>query len=281
MADLEDIIYSREATIAAVTDYYTFLTKMYLKEYHVVYPPVGGWPSIVDADPAALQSLGKSDEVLALMAHLPYIRRPLDTVYSDDTSEVTPGSTVADWAKLIPRLGPRYTSDDLLFLTEGPLLSTVSLPHVFGLFLNRDETMMLDTKHGIINWDECHGRIDFGDGGAGFLQVPINLDDDDVSQEEADWRYSAPAWEIPDFFNLLKAQFIRLDWIPISPFTVRDGHDRDWPNEEGMMEMLEDTYRQHGWPDLAVYRKSDCMEAVQKVMEEKYPEVPTENLGDY
>ncbi|KAK4233823.1 hypothetical protein C8A03DRAFT_38435 [Achaetomium macrosporum] len=83
---------------------------------------------------------------------------------------------------------------------------------------------------------------------------------------------TAIPFEISDFFKLLKDQFVHLDWIPISPFTVRDGHDRDWPHEEGMMAMLEDIYRQHGWPDLAVYRKSDCLKAVQKAMAERYPE---------
>ncbi|KAK4235293.1 hypothetical protein C8A03DRAFT_46546 [Achaetomium macrosporum] len=258
MADLEDITYFREATIAAVTDYYTFLTRMYLNESHVVYPPAGGWPSIVNADPAALQSLGKSDEVLALMAHLPYIRYAFDTVGAlEDTAQVTPGSTVADWSDLIPRLSSSYGGDSLRILTEGTF-ADISPPHVFGLFRNRDEAMVLDAELDI-----------FGDR-RGFTDVDWDLDDE-VSQEEADWRHSAPAWEISDFFKLLKDQLIRLDWIPISPFTVRDGHNRDWPHEKGMMGMLEDIYRQHGWPDLAVYRKSDCLRAVQKAMAEKYP----------
>ncbi|KAK4233655.1 hypothetical protein C8A03DRAFT_38628, partial [Achaetomium macrosporum] len=144
MPDLEDIIYSREGTIAAVTDYYVFLTRMYLKESHVVYPPAGGWPSIVNADPAELRSLGKSNEVLALMAHLPYIRYPFDMIgASEGTPEVTPGSTVADWSDLIPRLSPsrgarRESGDGLRILTEGRL-ADISPPHVFGLFRNRDE----------------------------------------------------------------------------------------------------------------------------------------------
>ena len=72
--DLDDITYSREAAIAAVTDCYKFLTRMHVPERvpsHV--PPAEGWPAIVNADPATLQCLGKSDEVLALMAHLPYL----------------------------------------------------------------------------------------------------------------------------------------------------------------------------------------------------------------
>jgi hypothetical protein len=40
--DLKDVSYSREATITAFTDYYTFLTRIYLKESYIVYPLAGG-----------------------------------------------------------------------------------------------------------------------------------------------------------------------------------------------------------------------------------------------
>jgi hypothetical protein len=36
--DLEDVRYSREATIAAVTDYYTFLTQMVRSNPSRLYP---------------------------------------------------------------------------------------------------------------------------------------------------------------------------------------------------------------------------------------------------
>lgn len=42
MSMLEDISYSREASIAAVRDYYHFLTRMYMEESVVVEPPKGG-----------------------------------------------------------------------------------------------------------------------------------------------------------------------------------------------------------------------------------------------
>jgi hypothetical protein len=39
MPELADVSYSRETTIAAVSDYYNFLTKLYLKDDQVIYPP--------------------------------------------------------------------------------------------------------------------------------------------------------------------------------------------------------------------------------------------------
>ncbi len=121
--NLEDITYSREATIAAVTDYYTFLTRMYLNESDIAYPPPGGWPSIVNANPAVVQSLGESDEVLALLAllaHLPYIQHPLV-----EPADPAPNHTVADWSDFIGRLRP--DKDDG---TEFRIMTENSLAHI-------------------------------------------------------------------------------------------------------------------------------------------------------
>ncbi|KAH6851102.1 hypothetical protein B0I37DRAFT_373202 [Chaetomium sp. MPI-CAGE-AT-0009] len=269
--DPEDITYSREATIAAVSDYYTFLTRMHMHESHVVYPPPGGWPEIVDADPAVLQSFGKSDEVLALLAHLPYVRSSPYVLSSWEIPEVAPGCTVADWPHLITLLSSTQQEDaySLRLHTEGTFHS-FSPPHVVGLIDSQDQAMVLDTKHGIIHWEDCPGRINYGG------HCKINVDwadlDDGVPQEEADWRYGAIAWTISDFFEVLKDQFVQLDWLPIGHFTLRAPADGEYPGEEGMMVMLQDFYRQHGWPDLAAYRKTDCLKAVKKAMAERYPE---------
>ncbi|KAK3297830.1 uncharacterized protein B0H64DRAFT_373128 [Chaetomium fimeti] len=270
--DLEDITYeySREETIAAVSDYYTFLTQMYIEDSHVVYPPPGGWPEIVNADPAVLQSFGKSDEVLALLAHLPYIRCSWE-----NPAEVAPGCTVADWPDLITSLSKPLRPGESVTQARSVRLATegtfcdISPSHVVGLTTSLDQAMVLDTKHGIIHWEDCPGRIDFG----GHCKTNVDWSelDDGVSQEEADWRYGATAWTIPDFFEVLKDQFIRLNWLPISHFTVREAQG-EYHGEEGMMAMLKDTYRQHGWPDLTVYSKSDCVKAVKKAMAEGYPE---------
>jgi hypothetical protein len=266
--DLEDVSYSREATITAFTDYYTFLTRMYLKESHVVYPPAGGWPAIVNADPATLQHLGKSDEVLALLARLPYIRHPIYG-HSDDNAEVAPCHVIADWTDFIAGLTPD-TAQESRLITEGELAHMrINLPHVVGLTWNQDEAWVLDTELGIIHWQDCPSRIDFGDDRMSSVVWDV---EHEVSEEEADWRQSATAWAIPDFFRILKDQFIQLKWIPISHSTLKGVPDDEDDDEEGMIPMLQDIYREHGWPDLAVYRKSECLAAVQKAMAENYPD---------
>lgn len=55
MPDLCDISYSRDACVAAICDYYEFLTKLYLDESHILKPPPGGW----SFDKDTLRELGK------------------------------------------------------------------------------------------------------------------------------------------------------------------------------------------------------------------------------
>jgi hypothetical protein len=42
MHELSEIVYSRDATVAAFRDYYLFLTKMYLNESDIMEPPEEG-----------------------------------------------------------------------------------------------------------------------------------------------------------------------------------------------------------------------------------------------
>lgn len=73
MPYLRDIHYSRNATVAAIRYYYKFITRMYLDEFEILEPPEGGWPHIT---PEATEDCGKSEEVISLLRHLPYINSP-------------------------------------------------------------------------------------------------------------------------------------------------------------------------------------------------------------
>ena len=272
MVDLEDIAYSRSATVAAVTDYYQFLVKMYLDDARILYPPADGWPSITQTDTSILKCLGKSDEVLALLAALPYIRSPGN--WNDD-AEGYPGFLFADWQALIASLG-RTTdesrskaSNTLRITTEGVGFTHLAPPHVVGLMDGSRETpvMILDTELGIVHWENCPSEIEMNPPREWVDYKP----DDDVPEEEENWRYSAAAWAIEDFFEVLKEQFRKLRWIPISSQSVWNSSWSELPEDQGMVPMLQDIYRQHGWPDLSTFRKSECLEAVKKALEEHYP----------
>lgn len=68
--------YDREATIAALTEYYKALGKLpYVNEVDIIYPPPSGWPNITKENFAALE---KNDEVIELLQRLPYLNNPND-----------------------------------------------------------------------------------------------------------------------------------------------------------------------------------------------------------
>ncbi len=150
------------------------------------------------------------------------------------------------------------------------MLAKISPPNVLSLVQSRDLPVVLDTELGIIHWEDCPHRLNWGNDAC---RASVDWDrDDEVSPEENDWRHYAPTWEIADFFEVLKDQFVKLDWIPISHDEVRANLDRGWPHEEGMMDALQAIYWQNGWPDLDAYRKEECLEAVLcKLMADKYP----------
>ncbi|TPX11423.1 uncharacterized protein E0L32_007842 [Thyridium curvatum] len=270
MPELEDITYSRDATIAAVTDYYQFLTRMYMKDSHIIYPPAEGWPSIVNADPETLRALGKSDEVIALLAHLPYIRR---TGNWDRDAEAIPYCYFADWQYLIARLcDPTWhtTAEHLRLFTEGCDFDNLSSPHVVGLTdAGRDDpVMILDTERGIVHWEEPDWKIRIE-----HFQEQIYYDPpEDTPQAEADWRCE-PAWSVPYFFgHVLQSQFTSLYWIPISQQSVRPTAGSKLPEDVDMVHRVREIYRQSGWPDDEGYDKDECLEAVRNALAEEYPD---------
>jgi len=56
---LSEVSYSREATVAAVNDYFEFLASMYIAKSAILRPPEGGWPEI--AADGFREALGKTD----------------------------------------------------------------------------------------------------------------------------------------------------------------------------------------------------------------------------
>ncbi|EGE08655.1 hypothetical protein TEQG_07616 [Trichophyton equinum CBS 127.97] len=121
---------------------------------------------------------------------------------------------------------------------------------------------------GVIYWPECPGDIQHDP------DAPCERVWDDpyeyASTSEAEWRAEGAYWSIPDFFEIIKDQFRRLLFIPISTITVIDVY------HHGKMfwyfEFLQEIYREHGWPDLEKYNKVECLKDIRKRLMEKYPD---------
>lgn len=64
--------YNREVAIAAVTSFYQSLSKLpHFDPSDIIYPPPTGWPNITKE---TFSPYGKSDEVIELLRHLPYLK---------------------------------------------------------------------------------------------------------------------------------------------------------------------------------------------------------------
>lgn len=65
-----EITYSRDATVKAFRNYFQFLSAMYADESQIEEPPEGRWPTI---SPNGWPKFDKTDKVIDLLRHLPYI----------------------------------------------------------------------------------------------------------------------------------------------------------------------------------------------------------------
>lgn len=263
MPKLSEISYSHEACVAAVRDYYRFLVQLYLDESAVVEPPEDGWLEITDD---SLRTLGKDDTVISLLRHLPYIR---DTG-TFERPQAVPFCAFADWHTLPSRVDNNNSESDYLKLvTEGEFADDIP-PSVVGLTEppRNDTLLFLDTRLGVVYWPECWGEITSTAPREEVYDDPFAW----APEREADWRVSSAVWAIEDFFEVLKEQFRELRFVPVSPWQVLDvftGYQRD---DQGLVPMLQDIYRSHGWPDLERYNKRDCLRNVKAALEKHYPD---------
>jgi hypothetical protein len=62
--------YNRNEVVAAITDYYHFLTSLHIDPADIKTPPPSGWPDITTQ---TCNRLSKIDAAIALLKHLPYI----------------------------------------------------------------------------------------------------------------------------------------------------------------------------------------------------------------
>jgi hypothetical protein len=156
------------------------------------------------------------------------------------------------------------------------------------------DILLLDTKYGVVHWQACPEEIlasaspgpsfgydseeeegedqnsDTGNDADG--DADSNADSDVDSDDELEW---GPCWPVSDFFEMLKNQFRDLNFVPknnhqivdVWTTTHYDGH----PIPSGIPELLQPIYRKHGWPNLQAYRKEECLEEVERVLKEKFP----------
>lgn len=83
----------RDNIVAPFYEYYAFHATLHIPESDISRPPPGGWPNIT---PAKCSDFGKSDFVIDVLRHLPYIRQ------DDTSSHIDDLSNVVDYSKTRP-----------------------------------------------------------------------------------------------------------------------------------------------------------------------------------
>ena len=142
--------YNRDETVAAITSFYEFLTKVHLDESDILRPPPGenGWSHLTDD---RLSMLGKNHVVNDLIRHLPYIKSDSDVAIYYKTSGL-------DFAGQFPtsRNPAGFESQSRMGLCTVP-------PHVLTLAESRGRDgyyFMLDTERGTVTkCDFMYGRM--------------------------------------------------------------------------------------------------------------------------
>ncbi|KAL6712342.1 hypothetical protein ACN47E_000219 [Coniothyrium glycines] len=258
---LEDIEYSRDETVAAVRDYYQFLTKLYLDADKIIEPPADGWSHITNRH----LTLDKSKKVIDLLRHLPYIKFTFDLTVD---AEGAPDCTFADWQDLFRRSAGRQT---IISGTEDAYIYEHVPKHVVGLTCggNYNPRFLLDVKLGTISWYKCPAPLADNSSCEQIEDDPYDYCD---NEQEAEWRAECGEWSVPDFFEELKNQFEQLNFVPLSARKVEHVWKSGPEDHKDMLAGVQDIYRQHGWPDLEQYDKTACLAAVDNFIAEHYPQ---------
>jgi hypothetical protein len=275
MVYIEDVSYSHDDTITAIKSYHSFLVSLYLPPSAIIHPPPTGWPSITSA---SMSGLGKTETVVELLKHLPYIAVPPDDSFR---TQGAPHAVFADWQRTAT-LHPGAAASILRAVSEGSRRTAHVPGSVVGLTAGGRENRMLllDTDHGVVYWPDCPSD-DNDQGMEGEVFAPLReeerLEDDPYdwcgSDEEAMWREEGGAWPVKEFFEMWMDEFRALRFVPVGKRVVKDVYTRYHPSQDGLLQLLRGVYRDHGWPDLERYRKEECLVAVQAALREHYPDL--------
>ncbi|KAL1981335.1 hypothetical protein VTN96DRAFT_2776 [Rasamsonia emersonii] len=224
--------YNREEIIALIFSFYQFLTTLpSLGPEDIRYPPPGGWPDITKESLVFARSEPKTDEVVALLRHLPYIDMTLKKTGHD--------YCIADWTRPCDwRAGWNrwYDPNDEDGVFPSWVISLTYGESKVGhwiMLATSDETV---SDYVRFKWE-----------------YPPNYPADDPRS----WRDRLCIDETMTLafkHEKWKNNYLRLEWMP--PVTTKYVVFGD--DEYG--EEMKKIYREYGWPDN--FRREDCRKAL-------------------
>ena len=250
MPRVNEITYSRDATVQAFRDYVQFLVSMYMDESEIYQPPQNGWHEI---HWSGWHNIDRTERVIEILRHLPCV---------DMAVEIAPNCELVDWHTTPAEMD----GEDIKEATEPHPEDAMIPSYIVGLTLQctKGLTFLLDTELGVIYWHECMSEI-------GIPEIegdPYDwVDDDLISEDQVEWRAGSGIWETTDFFRLLKANFETLNFVPFRRDYVRAAWYGQLVEAQEALEGVQKIYKDHGWPDLGKYRKIDCLASIKAFLE--------------
>ncbi|KAF6799437.1 hypothetical protein CSOJ01_12499 [Colletotrichum sojae] len=262
--------YDRNAIVAGLTRYYETLARMaFFPASMIQRPPEGRWGDDEFLPREKTLLLGFDYRVVDLLRRLPYL--DVDESHEDDRWPVAgrgePQRYLADNPQLSEDLTPEKATPEMLFAS--------------GIFPFPER--MPEGLVPIAGGAEGEWWIVDTDAGTVIVYDPGNKKVGDAPDDQP-WLWTPPR-PAGVFFEELVDGLYNLDLVPVPrPDTdVAENHPEIWgairegDDEDDMLDAdVEDAreiYREHGWPDLAKFRRQECYDALveyrTKMLEEE------------
>ncbi|TEA19039.1 hypothetical protein C8034_v009466 [Colletotrichum sidae] len=233
--------YSRDTVVNCLNRHYDLLVRMgYMDEAVIQRPPAAGW-SDAELRVDALRAMGRSETVVDLLRHVPYLRENETADPVEVFTETFPLRYLRDGRWFGDASVEDFGSTPLLDLGFAPFDGEVPPDMVSLTHADEGVWWVVDTSEGCIypygsDVDHAHG-------------VP----------EGQPWR-AVEAVPIQTYFDGIYSQVGNLEVVPAPRSGKWEARVIDEETEEG--QAVKQLYRQFGWPD--AFRRDEFIQAVEK-----------------
>ncbi|KAF9873004.1 hypothetical protein CkaCkLH20_09514 [Colletotrichum karsti] len=234
--------YSRDAVVNCLTRHYELLVRMgYMDASVVQLPPVTtGW-SDAELRVDALRAMGRSEAVIDLLRHIPYLRESDNGDAQEIYSETFPLRYLRDGRWFGTASADDFANTPLLDLGFAPFDGPVPAGMVSLTHADEGIWWLVDTDEGCI------------------YPYGTEFESEDEAPEGQPWKAVEPV-DIQTYFDGIYAQIGNLDVVPAPRSGKWDARVVEEHTEEG--ELIKKLYHEYGWPD--VFRKEEFVQAVEQ-----------------
>lgn len=227
----------RNEVAAEVLSFYEFLTKLHLPAEAIKRPPTDGW-SFINAERFGF--MGKTDAVIDLLKHIPYISQDEEAGY-----QIYTNCTGWDYTGVKVNQGPINSQDGEAL---DPMdAADIGNEEAWQGLKDRKNIATLAKGHEARDWcivfDTSNGKM------AMVCDVEDVADDRCIEYENA-----------KALFDHLKKNFRDLTALPIRSTKVIFSGATSLSQEE--VAYLKEIYREHGWPD-SDFRRIECLHKLE------------------